>query len=343
MVFGESQLFLRLCSGKEREVMVESGLTNIPWEEKKSNIQEIIWRYSHNPIIPRNLLISSNSIFNSAVVPYKDGFAGVFRCDNRKREMNIHRGFSPDGINWRIDEDPIEWIYKDPELARFEHRYDPRVVWIEDRFYVTWCNGYHGPTIGIGYTRDFNSFHFLENALLPFNRNGVLFPRKINDRYVMLNRPSDNGHTPFGDIFLSQSTDMIHWGEHRFVMGVKGGWQSTKIGAGPIPIETPEGWLLFYHGVLTSCNGFVYSFGAALLDLEQPWKVIYRGSSYLLSPQRDYECVGDVPNVVFPCAALYDQKTGRIAIYYGGADTVTALAFTRIDDILEFLKNNSEV
>ena len=154
----------------------------------------------------------------------------------------------------------------------------------------------------------------------------------------MLNRPSDNGHTPFGDIYLSQSPDMVHWGQHRYVMGVRGGWESTKIGAGPVPIENAEGWLMFYHGVLTSCNGFVYSFGAALLDLDQPWKVIHRGGSYLLSPQTYYECVGDVPNVAFPCAAFYDQPTGRIAIYYGGADTVTALAFAHLDEVLDFVK-----
>jgi beta-1,4-mannooligosaccharide/beta-1,4-mannosyl-N-acetylglucosamine phosphorylase len=182
----------------------------------------------------------------------------------------------------------------------------------------------------------------MENALLPFNRNGVLFPRRVNGRYLLLNRPSDNGHTPFGDIYLSQSPDLIHWGQHRFVMGVKGGWESTKIGAGPVPIETPDGWLLFYHGVLTSCNGFVYSFGAALLDLDQPWRVIYRGGPYLLSPQTLYECVGDVPNIAFPCAALYDPPSGRIAIYYGGADTVTALAFTYLDDVLYFVKTTSD-
>jgi beta-1,4-mannooligosaccharide/beta-1,4-mannosyl-N-acetylglucosamine phosphorylase len=217
------------------------------------------------------------------------------------------------------------------------------VTWLEDRYYVTWCNGYHGPTIGVGYTFDFQEFHFLENALLPYNRNGVLFPRQINGKYVMLSRPSDRGHTPFGDIFLSQSPDLIHWGEHRFVMAASGGWQSTKVGAGPIPIETPDFWLLFYHGVLTSCNGFVYSMGAALLDLEQPWKVRYRSAPYLLSPQTLYECVGDVPNVAFPCAALVDGPTGRIAIYYGGADTVTALAFARLDEVVEFVKANSEV
>jgi len=321
--------------------MPSSALPNIPWEGRPEAEYNVVWRYSKNPIIPRDLIPSSNSIFNSAVVRFEGRFAGVFRCDNRQREMNIHRGFSENGIDWQIDNEPIDWGYPDPELSRFEYRYDPRVVWLEDRYYVTWCNGYHGPTIGIGYTFDFETFTFLENGLLPFNRNGVLFPRKIRGKYVMLSRPSDNGHTPFGDIFLSQSTDMVHWGEHRYVMGVAGGWQSTKIGAGPVPIETPEGWLLFYHGVLTSCNGFVYSFGAALLDLEEPWKVIRRGEPYLLSPQRLYENVGDVPNVAFPCAALYDEPTGRIAIYYGGADTVTALAFCKMDEVLAFLRENS--
>jgi len=316
-------------------------LANIPWQERPAGCSDVVWRYSGNPIIPRDLIPSANSIFNSAVVPFEDGFAGVFRCDNRRREMNLHRGFSADGFAWTLDDQPIAWDCDDPQLGEFEFRYDPRVVWLEDRFYITWCNGYHGPTIGLGSTRDFARFAFVENALLPFNRNGVLFPRRIHDRYLMLSRPSDNGHTPFGDIFVSQSPDLIHWGRHRFVMGTRGGWQSTKVGAGPVPIETPEGWLLFYHGVLTSCNGFVYSFGAALLDLDEPWKVIRRGGPYLLSPQTIYECVGDVPNVVFPCAALLDRPTGRMAIYYGAADTVTALAFARLDEVLEFLRTDS--
>lgn len=322
---------------------IDPSLHFIPWEERPADSADVVWRYSRNPIIPRDLIPSSNSIFNSAVVPYNGEFRGVFRADNKKREMNLHSGSSKDGIHFTLSNEPIEWIHADPELAKFEYRYDPRVTWLEDRFYVSWCNGFHGPTIGIGYTYDFEKFHFLENALLPFNRNGVLFPRRINGKYVMLSRPSDNGHTPFGNIYLSQSPDMIHWGEHRFVMETKGGWQSTKIGAGPTPIETKEGWLLFYHGVITSCNGFVYSFGAALLDLDQPWKVIYRSAPYLLSPQTQYECVGDVPNVAFPCAALYEESTGKIAIYYGGADTVTALAFCRLDEVLDFLKKNSEV
>jgi beta-1,4-mannooligosaccharide/beta-1,4-mannosyl-N-acetylglucosamine phosphorylase len=320
-----------------------SALPNIPWEERPAGKTDVVWRYSHNPIIPGDLLPSSNSIFNSAVVPFQSAFAGVFRCDNRRRDMNIHAGRSQDGITWQINPQPVEFQGQDPEVTRLEYRYDPRVSWIDDRYIVTWCNGYHGPTIGIGYTYDFETFTQVENAFLPYNRNGVMFPRKINGKYAMLSRPSDRGHTPFGDMFYSESPDLEYWGHHRFVMQPKGGWQSTKVGAGPIPLETSQGWLLFYHGVLTSCNGFEYSFGAALLDLDEPWKVLYRTGPYMLGPHEIYERVGDTPNVVFPCAALVDAPTGRIAIYYGGADTVVCLAFAYVDEVIDFIKGNSEV
>ncbi|MGQ9487761.1 MAG: glycoside hydrolase family 130 protein [Armatimonadota bacterium] len=323
--------------------IIGAELPNIPWEDKPKGYPGVMWRYSKNPIIPRNLLPTSNSIFNSAVVPYQNEFRGVFRCDDTRRYMQLHAGRSQDGIHWEINPERIHFVGEAAQELGWEYGYDPRVVWIEDRYWVTWCNGYHGPTIGVAWTQDFETFYQLENAFLPYNRNGVLFPRKINGKYAMLSRPSDRGHTPWGDMFYSESPDMIHWGHHRFVMAPAGGWQSTKIGAGPVPIETTEGWLLIYHGVLTSCNGFVYSAGAALLDLEKPWKVIYRTAPYIISPQELYECVGDVPNVVFPCAALADSATGRIAVYYGAADTVTGLAFCLVDELVEFTKQNSLV
>lgn len=326
--------------------IIGNVLSNIPWEAKPAGCRNVIWRYSGNPVIPRDLIPNSNSIFNSAVVPYQGKFAGVFRVDDTGRQMQLHAGHSEDGITWNLTPKRIEFacdatLCNCAEVNHFVYGYDPRVVWIEDRYYVTWCNWFHGPTIGVGYTYDFETFYQLENAFLPFNRNGVLFPRKINGNFAMVSRPSDNGHTPFGDIFYSESPDMRYWGNHRYVFGTSGGWQSTKVGAGPIPIETDEGWLLIYHGVLTSCNGFVYSMGAALLDLDEPWKVIVRGRCYLLSPQTVYECVGDVPNVAFPCAALCDADTGRLAIYYGGADTVVALAFTYVQDVLDFIREDA--
>jgi len=176
------------------------ALPNIPWEDRPAGSNAVCWRYSQNPVIPRNLTPTSNSIFNSAVVPFEGAFAGVFRCDDNRRVMQVHAGRSQDGFQWEIDPDPIAFQADDPEVRVVQYAYDPRVCWIEDRYWVTWCNGYHGPTIGAAWTTDFKSFHKVENAFLPFNRNGVLFPRKIRNKYLMLSRPSDNGHTPFGDI-----------------------------------------------------------------------------------------------------------------------------------------------
>ncbi len=317
-------------------------LPNIPWQERPDGCSDVVWRHRENPIINRGAIKSSNSIFNSAVVPFNGGFAGVFRCDSKARTMALHAGDSPDGVNWRIDEQPIR--FSSPNIADypFEYGYDPRVCRIDGKYYVTWCNGYREyPTIGLAVTSDFREFNQLDNAFLPFNRNGVLFPRKINGLYVMLSRPSDNQHTAFGDIFLSQSPDLCFWGRHHMVMQPTGGWQGIKIGAGSVPIETSEGWLMFYHGVLQSCNGFVYSMGGVLLDIDEPWKVIARSKRYLLAPHMNYECVGDVPNVVFPCAALADGASGRIAIYYGCADTAVGLAYCRVKDVIADIKNTS--
>jgi beta-1,4-mannooligosaccharide/beta-1,4-mannosyl-N-acetylglucosamine phosphorylase len=318
-------------------------VTAIPWEERPAGSSAVVWRSSLNPIIPRDAIPRANSIFNSAVVPFEDGFAGVFRVDDTRRVMNVHAGRSADGVAWDIAPHPIAFEAADERVgdlqAGFEHAYDPRVTWLEDRYWVTWCNGYHGPTIGLAYTHDFGAFTQLENAFLPFNRNGVLFPRRIGSGYAMLSRPSDAGHTAFGDVFYSESPDLVHWGRHRHVLGPTPlTWESTKVGAGPTPIETDEGWLLLYHGVLTSCNGFVYSMGAALLDLDEPWRLVARGRDYLLSPQVPYEQVGDVPNVVFPCAALVDRDADRVSIYYGAADTVTCLAHAHLSEILDFVR-----
>jgi beta-1,4-mannooligosaccharide/beta-1,4-mannosyl-N-acetylglucosamine phosphorylase len=331
-----------MTMSSSEQTVVGPALPNLPWEDKPAGCRDVVWRYSGNPIIPRDLIPSSNSIFNSAAIPFEDGFAGVFRCDDRARHMALHFGRSRDGIHWEIDDDVIEFAEPGPTGQTHAHGYDPRVVFLDDRYVVTWCNHYGGPTVGIGTTTDFKAFHQLENCFAPWNRNGVLFPRKIHDRYVLLHRPGGPGHNTFGNIFLSQSPDLVHWGRHRLVMRTRSGWESTKIGAGPVPIETAEGWLLIYHGVLTSCNGFVYSAGVALLDLDEPWKILARARPYVLSPQALYECVGDVPNVVFPCAALADGPTGRIALYYGCADTVTGLAFAQADELIAFAREHAD-
>ena len=306
--------------------IIGANIPNLPWQDKPAGYAYPVWRFDGNPIITRDNLHFANSIFNSAVVPFGDGFAGVFRVDDRTRDQNIVTGFSADAIHWTLDDTVI---FKG---------YDPRICEIEGQYYLSWVNlTPHGTTIGLAVTQDFKHWTQKEDATYPVARNGVLFPRKVGDEYLMLVRPCDRGHTPYGDIFLQHSRDLQYWGKYRFVMGPVKNWEMTKVGAGPTPMETDEGWLLFYHGVITSCNGFTYSMGAAILDRDEPWKVLHRADSFLLAPHTLYETVGDVPNVVFPCAALADAATGRIAIYYGAADTSVALAFTTVDETLRYI------
>ncbi|OPZ74076.1 MAG: Beta-1,4-mannooligosaccharide phosphorylase [Verrucomicrobia bacterium ADurb.Bin474] len=329
----------------KKPTIIGNPLPGMPWEARPAGCMDVVWRFSGNPVIDWNPTPQTSRVYNSAPVPFADGFAGVFRADHKNGRAHLHYGTSKDGIHFEIEDDRIEWIDENGKPATPSYAYDPRVVNIEGTYYITWCDDFPGASIGLGRTKDFKTFIRMENPCMPFNRNGVLFPRKVNGEYILLSRPSDSGHTPFGDIILSHSKDMTYWGKHRLLMrkGGSGWWQGTKIGAGPIPIETSEGWLLIYHGVSGTCNGFVYSMGAAILDLDNPAKVLYRTRDYILTPEKPYETTGFVPNVAFPCATLHDAATGRIAIYYGAADTYTALAFTQLDLLIDAIKNNSEV
>ncbi len=322
--------------------IIGKALNNIPWQEKPADCKDVMWRHDGNPIMGWNATKKAARIYNSAVVPYENGFIGVFRADHRNGIPQLHVGRSMDGFKWDIEEEEIHWVDETGAAYETEYAYDPRVVEIDGKYYVVWCTDFGGPTIGLGVTEDFKTFTRLENSFIPFNRNGVLFPKKIDGKYLMLSRPSDSGHTPFGDIFISQSPDMIHWGRHRRVMtSGQTWWQGKKIGAGAVPIETTEGWLLFYHGVNGTCNGFVYSIGAAILDKDNPAKVLYRTKDYLMTPEEQYEVSGFVPNVTFPCATLHDEETGRIAIYYGAADTCLGIAYTTIHELVNYIKENS--
>jgi beta-1,4-mannooligosaccharide/beta-1,4-mannosyl-N-acetylglucosamine phosphorylase len=320
------------------------NLPNIPWEEKPADCLGPVWRYSMNPIIDRNPLPGVARIFNSAVEPYQGEFIGIFRAEQIDGVPHLYLGYSKDGIRWNYEKERIPFVNENGEPYMSRYAYDPRLIKIEDTYYIIWCTDFFGAALGLAKTTDFKKFIRIENPFVPFNRNGVLFPRKVNNNYLLLSRPSDSGHTPFGDVFLSESPDLIYWGKHRHVMArnYKQWWQSLKIGGGASPIETSEGWLLFYHGVTGTCNGYVYSMGACILDIDNPSVVKYRSGSFILTPEKWYEERGFVPNVVFPCAALTDAKTGKIAIYYGAADSYVGLAFTTIDEIVTYIKEHEE-
>lgn len=322
-----------------------TSLPEIPWQEKPEGLTNApVWRYRENPVIQRNPVEGVARIFNSAVLPYAGAYIGVFRGEQINGVPYIYLGRSRDGIHWEFDNEKIHFVNEAGENADPVYAYDPRLVKVEDTYYIIWCGDFYGASIGLAKTKDFKTFIRMENPFIPFNRNAVLFPRKINGNYMMLSRPSDSGHTPFGDIFVSESPDMTYWGKHRHVMG-KGDewWDAVKIGGGAAPIETSEGWLLFFHGVTGTCNGFVYSIGGAILDIDNPSIVKYRCENFLLTPQEWYEERGFVGNVCFPCATLQDNDTGRIAIYYGAADTYVALAFTYLDEVVDYIKSHSKI
>ncbi|MHC1748698.1 MAG: glycosylase [Cellulosilyticaceae bacterium] len=322
--------------------IISEKLPNIPWQKKPEGFEGPVWRYSENPIINRNPIKNVTRIFNSAVVPYQEKFIGVFRGETTTGIPYLYLGYSEDGIKWSYEEEKIKFIDKEGNSFEPKYAYDPRLIKVEDTYYVVWCTDFYGAALGIAKTQDFKTFVRLDNPFLPFNRNGVLFPRKLNGNFTLLSRPSDSGHTPFGDIFISESPDLEFWGRHKHVMSKGDGqwWQSLKIGGGAAPIETTEGWLLFYHGVTGTCNGYVYSMGAAILDQDNPSVVKYRSETFILTPEEWYEERGFVGNVIFPCATLHDSETGKIAIYYGAADSYVGLAFTTVEEIVDYIKAN---
>lgn len=325
--------------------IIGSSLPAIPWQEKPQGFRGPVWRHTANPIISRNPVNGVSRIFNSAVVPYQGKFAGVFRAETVNGRPYLHLGWSEDALTWSIEERCIDFTDEEGRPYQPCYAYDPRLVKIEDTYYIIWCTDFYGAALGLAKTKDFKTFVRLANPFLPFNRNGVLFPRKINNMFVLASRPSDSGHTPFGDIFVSDSPDMKFWGNHRHVMG-KGGygwWQNLKIGSGAAPIETTEGWLMFYHGVTQTCNGYVYSMGAVILDIDEPSRVKYRCGNYVLTPEEWYEERGFVNNVIFPCATLQDADTGRIVIYYGAADTCVCVAYTTVEEIVNYVMEHDEI
>lgn len=328
------------------QILNSQPLPNIPWQERPADDRHDapVWRFSGNPVIGRNPAPGVARIFNSAVAPFEGSYIAVLRGEQVDGVPHIYMGHSADGLHWAVDTERIPFVDEKGEPFMPLYAYDPRLVKVEDAYYIQWCTDFYGASIGLAKTTDFRTFVRLENPYLPFNRNAVLFPRKVGGVYKLLSRPSDSGHTPFGDIFISDSPDLTYWGRHRHVMGRgTAWWEGVKIGGGAAPIETSEGWLLFYHGVSSTCNGFVYSMGGAILDAEEPSRVKYRCRRFLLTPEESYEERGFVPNVCFPCAALTDAATGRIAIYYGAADTYVGLAFTTADQVVGYIKAHSEL
>jgi len=313
---------------------------DMPWEDRPEGSFLPVWRYSQNPIIKRNVNKTIERTFNSGFVPFGDGYVGVFRGDTYTGFYKLFVGRSKDGIHFDIDENPIHFVDKDGKPADSKYQYDPRVVELEGAYYIIFADHCNEITVGIAKTTDFKTFVKLEYPFIPNCRNGALFPRKINGKYYLLSRPSDNASSMFGNIFISESYDMEYWGHHRLITTSGwANWNGVKCGGGPIPIETDEGWLVITHGVLYNVNNVVYSMGCLMLDKDDPTKVIHKCENFLMTPQEIYEVVGHTPNVVFPTNVLVGEN-GKLAIYYGAADCTTCLAFSTVDIIVDYMKEH---
>jgi len=167
----------------------------------------------------------------------------------------------------------------------------------------------------------------------------ILFPEKVNGEYVRFDRPIGRG---VGSIWISFSKNLVDWGKAEVVMPPRGGyWDSFRVGASAPPIKTKDGWLEIYHGVKMTSSGPIYKIGTALLDLNDPSKVLARCEEPALSPREDYERVGDVGNVVFACGAVVEEN-GEIKVYYGGADTYLCVATADFAKLVAFTKSNGE-
>lgn len=304
--------------------------------------EPIITRYQYNPILtPADLPCRSNAVFNSGVVRDNGRYVMMLRIEDVDGAQHFRMAYSTNGVRFSVEPLPVNIpACEDPELFELLC-YDPRITPLEGSFYVTYAaHGSKGVRISLLRTGDFRTFERIGYISQPDNRNGVLFPERVGGRYVRLDRPTvAHGQGGKGDLWLSFSPDLVHWGDSHLVAQTRPErWDGHKLGAGPAPIRTDEGWLVIYHGVYERCNGLVYRCGVMLLDLEQPWKVVARSRGYLLGPQEPYERVGDVPNVVFVTGVVVERDRS-VKLYYGGADTVMCLALTTLDELLWAARN----
>ncbi len=304
----------------------------------------IVDRYADNPILSGADFPADSDIirvFNSGVAKFRGGYVMACRAEDRALRNRIWIADSKDGIRFTPRSAPVSLPHDDPEFAEYTQGmyYDPRITEIDGVFYLMHAaHSGHGCRLSLVKTIDFEHFEWMGFVSETDNRNGVLFPEKIGGLYARLDRP--NTGSDFGDMWVSYSPDLIFWGKSRCALrnsDVRWAW--SKIGPGSVPIKTPEGWLNVFHGVRTQCKAhYVYQLGVCLHDLHDPSRVIAMAKDAILFPEEDYELTGQTPSVVFTCGTVVEDD-GTVKLYYGGADTVMALATTTVERLLYAAKH----
>ncbi|HUT23748.1 MAG TPA: glycoside hydrolase family 130 protein [Sumerlaeia bacterium] len=298
--------------------------------------KDLLHRWEENPIISvENVPFRANTVFNGTPIVTDDGIYILLRVEGQQGYSFFLLARSADGLHFHIDEKPAMVPATEGPFAPYECKgiEDPRVTFIDGVCYVVYTAvGDCGPRIALARTDDYANYERIALISEPGNKDGVLFPRKVNGLYARLDRPIGQG---VGSIWVSYSPDLVNWGDSEVVISPRSGyWDEYRIGASVPPIETPEGWLEIYHGVKMTSAGPIYRIGAVLMDLDDPANVIKRGSAPVLSPREHYERIGDIPNVCFACGAVLDRD-GAMKIYYGAADTSICVALTTLDELME--------
>jgi predicted GH43/DUF377 family glycosyl hydrolase len=297
---------------------------------------DLFQRHKLNPILTAaNWPYQVNSVFNPGATLL------LCRVEDRRGHSHLCAARSAYGVNgWEIDSKPT--FMADPEQYPDElwSIEDPRITYIpESEKYAIAYTAYtrDGPGVALMLTKDFQQFERYGVIMQPEDKDAALLPRRIDGRWALIHRPVS---AMAAHIWISYSTDLREWGSHKMILKARlgGWWDANKIGLSPPLIETPQGWLMIYHGVKHNGAGVIYRLGLALFDLDEPEHCLKRGSEWIFGPEEPYELHGDVDKVVFPCGYTIAPDGDTLRIYYGAADSSIALATGSIRAMLAWLK-----
>lgn len=308
---------------------------------KKNKKHEIFTRYKGNPILtPENWPYPVNAVMNPAATKLNSETLLLVRVEDMRGFSHLTVARSPDGFTkWQIDPQPT----LEADQSSREERWgleDPRIIWLEEQkqfgiTYTSFSEG--GPVVSLAISKNFKTFARLGALLPPEDKDACLLPRRFKGRFALIHRPIVRGEA---HIWLSFSPDLKHWGDHRpLIMTRHAYWDCHRVGLACQPIETPQGWLLFYHGVRNTTAGAIYRLGLALVDLNEPWKVLRRSEEWILGPRENYERIGDVGGVIFPTGATVIKETDRLNLYYGAADCTVAVATAKLSECIDYILN----
>lgn len=238
---------------------------------------------------------------------------------------------SKDGHNFTVQDTPSLWPDQPYETFGLE---DPRITRLGDTYYVVYKGvAPHAITQCLASTKDFVTWTKHGIIFAPENMDAMIFPEKVRGKYVALHRPQPK-MMGAPNMWIAYSDNLIHWGEHKFLMGCSSGtWEGGRIGGGAVPFMTDRGWLEIYHAATPDDR---YCLGGVLLDAEYPEKVLAKSPQPILEPETPYEVSGFKENVVFTCGAIVRGDT--VSIYYGASDEVMAAADLSVSEILDSLQ-----